>query len=170
LYSGGLELPRNQRLSAACAVFVDAYHTNRGELGTLDTDSGNIDIFVNGGGGPVVNSQPGCSVFDYPGTGIPGLAGLTGMKGRIAIKLIVHSALCNFILIQFNYSKFGLAQDIAAIRIHGGPLSTRAIMPSSLVLAMLQTLSIQHVSAVDQVAIRVAQFLFPLGKTSLQGF
>jgi hypothetical protein len=80
LYSGGLELPRNQRLSAACAVFVDAYHTNRGELGTLDTDSGNIDIFVNGGGGPVVNSQPGCSVFDYPGTGIPGLAGLTGMN------------------------------------------------------------------------------------------
>ena len=53
------------QISPSSAIFVDAYHTNRGELGQLQMNAGTIDVFVNGG-----NLQPGCETDDL--TPIPG--------------------------------------------------------------------------------------------------
>lgn len=39
--------------------FVDLYHTSRGKLGDARTNTGDIDVYVNGGAG-----QPGCTAFE----------------------------------------------------------------------------------------------------------
>jgi len=73
LYTSNVTLPRNQQLSSGNAAFVDALHTNMGQMGTIDTTSGTIDIIVNGG-----LSQPGCSALDFPAAGTPGVGGIIG--------------------------------------------------------------------------------------------
>jgi len=41
------------------AEFVEIFHTNAGRIGQADSQSGTINVFVNGG-----TSQPGCEVQD----------------------------------------------------------------------------------------------------------
>jgi len=44
------------------AQFVDIYHTNRGSLGDSDHQTGDINVYVNGG-----DNQPGCEEADTEG-------------------------------------------------------------------------------------------------------
>jgi len=71
IYGVPPELPTQPKLNSSSAVWVDAVHTGRGltsptgvpvqgtGLGTVETDVGHVDIFVNGGA-----AQPGCTQLD----------------------------------------------------------------------------------------------------------
>jgi len=52
----------DKRLHKGDAAFVDIYHTNRGTLGDSDHQTGDINVYVNGGA-----SQPGCEEADESG-------------------------------------------------------------------------------------------------------
>lgn len=58
-----LSLSTSDMIYKTNAGWVDLYHTGRGGLGDSRTNSGDIDVFVNGG-----SSQPGCP---FPSTSDP---------------------------------------------------------------------------------------------------
>jgi hypothetical protein len=60
-------LVKRLRSSSGAAEFIDSYHTNRGVLGEVYENTGDINVYINGGA-----SQPGCerqdlSPIPYPG-------------------------------------------------------------------------------------------------------
>jgi pimeloyl-ACP methyl ester carboxylesterase len=57
-----LQVDKDKRLHKGDADFVDIYHTNRGTLGDSDHDTGDVNVYVNGG-----KDQPGCEEADKSG-------------------------------------------------------------------------------------------------------
>jgi len=53
------QLDPNKRLYKSDAAFVDIYHSNRGTLGDSAHQTGNVNIYINGG-----DNQPGCDEAD----------------------------------------------------------------------------------------------------------
>ncbi|CAL8112998.1 unnamed protein product [Orchesella dallaii] len=57
-----MQVDRDKRLHKGDATFVDIYHSNRGTLGDSDHDTGDVNVYLNGG-----NNQPGCEEADSSG-------------------------------------------------------------------------------------------------------
>ncbi|CAL8085867.1 unnamed protein product [Orchesella dallaii] len=57
-----MQVDRDKRLHKGDAAFVDIYHSNRGTLGDSDHDTGDLNLYINGG-----NNQPGCEEADSSG-------------------------------------------------------------------------------------------------------
>ncbi|XP_021966307.1 phospholipase A1 [Folsomia candida] len=57
-----LQIDVNKRLHSGDAAFVDIYNTNRGTLGDSSHQTGDINVYVNGG-----DNQPGCAEADTSG-------------------------------------------------------------------------------------------------------
>ncbi len=57
-----LQVDSDKRLHSGDGAFVDIYHTNRGTLGDSDHQTGDINVYVNGG-----DNQPGCEAADSEG-------------------------------------------------------------------------------------------------------
>jgi len=57
-----LQVDKDKRLHQGDATFVDIYHTNRGTLGDSSHQTGDINVYVNGG-----DNQPGCEEADASG-------------------------------------------------------------------------------------------------------
>jgi len=60
-----MQVDRDKRLHKGDALFVDIYHSNRGGLGDSDHDTGDVNIYVNGGA-----NQPGCEEADQATSGV----------------------------------------------------------------------------------------------------
>jgi len=52
----------DKRLDSGDATFVDIYHSNRGTLGDSEHQTGDINVYINGG-----DAQPGCEEADSAG-------------------------------------------------------------------------------------------------------
>jgi hypothetical protein len=57
-----MQVDRDKRLHKGDATFVEIYHSNRGTLGDSDHDTGDVNLYINGG-----NNQPGCEEADSSG-------------------------------------------------------------------------------------------------------
>jgi pancreatic triacylglycerol lipase len=60
-----MQVDKDKRLHKGDALFVDIYHSNRGGLGDSDHDTGDVNIYVNGGA-----NQPGCEEADQATSGV----------------------------------------------------------------------------------------------------
>jgi hypothetical protein len=56
------QVDEDKRLKKGDAAFVDIYNTNRGNLGDSAHQTGDINVYVNGG-----DNQPGCEEADQSG-------------------------------------------------------------------------------------------------------
>jgi len=57
-----LQVDKDKRLHKGDAAYVDIYHSNRGTLGDGDHQTGDINVYINGG-----DNQPGCEDADNAG-------------------------------------------------------------------------------------------------------
>ena len=60
-----MQVDKDKRLHRGDAVFVEIYHSNRGSLGDKDHDTGDVNVYVNGG-----DNQPGCAEADQANSGM----------------------------------------------------------------------------------------------------
>jgi len=60
-----MQVDKDKRLHKGDALRVEVYHSNRGGLGDSDHDTGDINVYVNGG-----NNQPGCEEADKATSGV----------------------------------------------------------------------------------------------------
>lgn len=59
-----MQIDRDKRVHRGDARFVAIYHSNRGTLGDSDHDTGDINVYINGG-----DNQPGCEEADKANSG-----------------------------------------------------------------------------------------------------
>lgn len=60
-----MQVSKDKRLHKGDAQFVAIYHSNRGTLGDSDHDTGDINVYINGG-----DKQPGCEQADKDNSGV----------------------------------------------------------------------------------------------------
>jgi len=60
-----MQVDKDKRLHKGDAHFVEIYHSNRGTLGDSEHDTGDINVYLNGG-----NNQPGCAEADSANSGV----------------------------------------------------------------------------------------------------
>jgi len=60
-----MQVDKDKRLHKGDAQSVEIYHSNRGTLGDSEHDTGDINVYCNGG-----NNQPGCAEADAANSGV----------------------------------------------------------------------------------------------------